>query len=467
MKTAVKASNVNLLLTKQKTYTRHLRLEKAKDRKKKLKKLRSWILENRSKIQVAIYEDFKKSAEEVDISEIYPVLTEIRVAINNLTEWMSPMSFSPNMTYLGTSAQIYFEPKGTCLIISPWNYPFNLTVGPMVSAIAAGNTMMIKPSEYTPHTSELIEKMTEELFNEEEAKVFQGDYKISGELLELPFDHIFFTGSPRVGKIVMEAASKNLTSVTLELGGKSPTIVDETANLKDAAEKISWGKWLNAGQTCVAPDYLFVQENIRDKFLDELKRATDKIYAKKDQYTGIVNEAHFKRINEWIMDAMEKGAKLEYGGSKDDDNLKIDPIILSEVGNDATIMEEEIFGPILPVLSFSDLDEVIDYINQHPKPLALYHFSSRKSYIDQVKRETSAGTMCINDCVLQFSHPELPFGGVNNSGIGKAHGHHGFLAFSNEKSVLKQRTGLTMAKTLYPPFDSLKKRVINLMIKYF
>ncbi len=444
-----------------------LRLSTTSDRRKKLKKLEKWVFQNRTAIQEAIYQDLKKPKQEIDLTEIFVVLSEIRKATKNLRLWMTPKKTVASPAYLGTKAYVYPEPMGVCLIISPWNYPFQLAVGPLVSAIAAGNTVIIKPSEFSGQTSSLIKKMCEELFESDEVAVILGAVEESKELLSLPFNHIFFTGSPQVGKIVMEAASKHLASVTLELGGKSPTIVDETANIKDAAAKIAWGKWQNAGQVCVAPDYLLVHEKVKDKLVEELAIQSTKIYGNEKNYTSIVNRHHHNRINDLMADAIERGASLEFGGKSDRNNLRFSPTLLSNVSVDASVMKEEIFGPILPLIPFTNIKKAIEIINTKEKPLALYLFTKRSASIQKVKKETSSGMMTINDTVLQFAHPGLPIGGVNNSGIGKAHGYHGFLAFSNEKAILKQRIGLTMIKTVYPPFTKLKNWLIDFMIKYF
>lgn len=444
-----------------------LRSSNKKERSKKLKKLEQWILSNRTKIHNAVYLDLQKPWQETDLTEVFVVLTEIRKARKNLKSWMSSKPVASSPTYLGTRAETYPEPKGACLIIAPWNYPFQLAVAPLVSAIAAGNTVIIKPSEYSENTSDLIKTMCEELFPPEEVSTILGAINESQELLKLSFDHIFFTGSPQVGKIVMAAAAKNLTSVTLELGGKSPTIVDETANIKDAAIKIAWGKWLNAGQVCIAPDYLLVHEKVKDRLVEELVVQSTRIYGKKESYGGIIGRNHHNRINDFMADAIEKGANIEFGGKSDRENLRFTPTLLTNVSSDSRVMQEEIFGPILPLLAYSDLNKVIQIINEKEKPLALYVFSKNKKNIEKVKKETSAGMMGINDVVLQFAHPNLPIGGVNNSGIGKAHGYTGFLAFSNEKAILKQRTGFTMAKAVYPPYSKSKNFMINIMVKYF
>ena len=453
------------IFNQQQEKAKWLKKEPHTVRVSKLKKLEKWILNHRPAIQQAVFNDFKKPANEADLSEVLPVILEIRKATKNLKYWMKPKRLASGPIFLGTSASIIYEPKGVCLIISPWNYPFNLTVGPLISAIAAGNAVMIKPSEFTPHTSTLISQMILELFPSDEITVLTGDYTLSADLLKLPFDHIFFTGSPKVGKIVMEAAAKNLSSVTLELGGKSPVIVDKTSNLKDAAEKIAWGKWLNAGQTCVAPDYVFVEETIKDDFIAKLKLSTEKIYGEPGSYTAIVNQSHFKRLENLEKDALAKGGQIEWGGDKYLETNYMMPVVISGSLTNTDLLDQEIFGPILPVLTYKKVEEVIDFINSKPNPLALYVFGNHKA-TEHVLKNTSSGTFVANDCVIQFGHPELPFGGVNNSGIGKSHGHFGFVAFSNEKSVLRQRIGFTMAKTLYPPFDGLKKSILDLMIRY-
>lgn len=460
-------SNIRDLFERVKEHSVTLRTSTLGERKERLKKIEDWIMNHRAQIHEAVHKDLQKPNQETDLTEVFVVLSEIRKARKNLRNWMMSKPATSSITYLGTRAETFYEPKGACLIIAPWNYPFQLAVGPLVSAVAAGNTAIIKPSEFSENTSELIQKMCLEIFEPEEVSVILGAVKESQELLALPFDHIFFTGSPQVGKVVMQAAAKHLASVTLELGGKSPTIVDESASIKDAAEKIAWGKWLNAGQVCIAPDYLFVHENVKDKLIEELVVQSEKLYGTKETYGGIISRHHHNRINDLMADAIDKGADIEFGGKSDRDNLRFTPTLLSNVAKNSRVMEEEIFGPILPLMVFYDLNEVINFVNQKPKPLALYLFSKKKSVIDRVKKETSAGMMTINDVVLQFAHPNLPIGGVNNSGIGKAHGHTGFIAFSNEKAIVKQRRGLTMAKTVYPPYSGFKKFMIDFMVKYF
>ncbi|GAB2494907.1 aldehyde dehydrogenase family protein [Algoriphagus taiwanensis] len=443
------------------------------DRIERLKAIRTWIKNHQSDIRQALWNDFQKPEVETDLSEIYPVTSEINHTIKHLKSWMKAKSLPAPLAMLGTKAKVQFEPKGVALIISPWNYPFNLAIGPLISALAAGCPVVLKPSELTPHTSDLIEQMISAIFNKEEVAVVQGDASVAQALLALPFDHIFFTGSPQIGKIVMENAAKNLTSVTLELGGKSPAIVTESADLKDAAQKIIYGKLVNCGQTCVAPDYILVHESVKNQLLNELKVAIQQMYdadfigieSSKD-LARIVNDRHFSRLKSYLDDAVEKGAKVEFGGKSNPHHRFIEPTLLSQITEEMEIAHEEIFGPILPILSFGKLEDAIEYVNRKPKPLALYVFDKSKSY-EQILEKTSSGNAVINDCVLHFIHNELPFGGVNNSGIGKAHGHFGFLAFSNEKGVLKQRIGYNNVTLLRPPYGVKAKKIVESLIRWF
>lgn len=457
---------MNRLFDLQKKEAIRLRSAPVSERIGRLKQLEKWILRHQTSIHEALQSDLRKNPTETDISELLPAITEIREAISNVKKWARPRRFVASMTYLGTRTSVHYEPKGVCLIISPWNYPFNLTLGPLVSAIAAGNTFFIKPSEYTPATSALITRMVKELFQESQGIVFEGDSEVASALLTLPFDHLFFTGSPAVGKKVMGAAAKNLTSITLELGGKSPTIVDETCSIEDTARKIAWGKWLNAGQTCVAPDYLFVHEQVADSLVKSIGTYASKFYGKADEYSSIVSSRHFDRLKK-LTEEIDPSARC-FGGTNDRNTLKMEPIAFRvDKMENLTVLREEIFGPILPIMTYTSLEEVISYINDRPKPLALYIFSKSGKNQERILRGTSSGTTVINDTLIQFGHPTAPFGGVNTSGIGKSHGHAGFIAFSNEKTVLKQRIGWTMAQTLYPPYSSYKNKLVQFLLRYF
>jgi len=347
-------------------------------------------------------------------------------------------------------------------------------MAPLVSALAAGCTAIIKPSEMTPHSSALIRRLVEEVFDQHTVAVFEGEIPVSQMLLAKPFDHIFFTGSPVVGKIIMKAAAEHLTSLTLELGGKSPAIIDRQADLQDAAGKIIWGKFVNCGQTCIAPDYILVDDLVKEDFLSELKIQLLKMYdpdakgiEQSKDYARIVSQKHLQRLKQMLSEANLKGAKTIFGGGITETDNYFEPTLLTEVTDEMEVMQEEIFGPILPILSYTDLTVAIDYINKRPKPLALYAFSKDKSTTNQILQQTSSGGVVVNDCILHFLQNELPFGGVNNSGMGKAHGHHGFMAFSNEKAVLNQRIGLTTSKPLYPPYGITGKKIIKALIKWF
>ncbi len=451
-----------------------LRNEGIAERRKRLKRLLNWILDNRQRINKAIFEDFGKPAAEVDISEVYPAIDELRNALRNLEQWTKPEKVDAPLNYLGTRSEVRYEPKGNCLIISPWNYPFLLAVGPLISCLAAGNTAILKPSELTPNTSALICKMVSEVFAPDVVQAFDGDVDVSKELLKLPFDHIFFTGSPGVGKIVMKAAAENLSSVTLELGGKSPAIVDKTADLKDAGKRIAFGKFLNNGQTCIAPDYLLVHEEVIDALKEQIIFQTKKLFGdgervtiNSESYGKIVSSKHFQRLHELLDEAIEKGANVEMVGEADSEKLFFPPTLISNVSSGSRILEEEIFGPLLPLIPFKDALEPVNLINSKPKPLALYVFARNKSFVESILTSTSSGGACINDCVLQFAHGNLPFGGVNNSGIGKSHGFSGFLAFSNQKPVLKQRRGIALSYFFYPPFSASMRKRIEPIMRWF
>ncbi|MCD8540171.1 MAG: aldehyde dehydrogenase family protein [Leadbetterella sp.] len=372
------------------------------------------------------------------------------------------------LSFFGSSSHVRYEPKGACLIISPWNFPVNLSLGPLISAVAAGNTAIIKPSEFTPHTSAVIRKIVNHVFIPGEAEVIEGGVETSTRLLALPFNHIFFTGSPQVGKVVMKAAAEHLASVTLELGGKSPVIIDETARIASVARRLAWGKFMNGGQICIAPDYVFVHRSKAEGFLEELKRVLEEFYGDdplaSDSYCSIVNPKHADRVQGYLEDAVEKGAKVVFGGKKQES--RISPTLVTQVPAGSKILQEEIFGPLLPVLVYDDREEVVKYICSGEKPLALYIYSNKKSSIEFFLANTRAGGTCINNNDMHFLQPYLPFGGDNNSGIGKSHGEWGFKAFSNERSVYRQHLPSVLEK-LMPPYTAGKNRVIEWIVKWF
>lgn len=442
-----------------------------KERLKKLNALKKAIeYTYKDKIRQALYDDFKKPFTETDLTEIYPVIGEIKFAKSNLKSWMKRQKVETPLSLIGASSWYIYEPKGVCLLISPWNFPLNLTFGPLVSAIAAGNTVIIKPSEMTPNISKVMAEIVSDLFDENEVALVEGEVEVSQELLKLPFNHIFFTGSPQVGKIVMQAASTHLTSVTLELGGKSPTIIDETANLKTAAKKIAWGKFVNNGQTCIAPDYLLVKDSIKDAFISELRSQLKTFYTEdasvSDSLSRVVNAKHFQRLEQHIEDAKNNNATIEIGGKTTSEDNFIEPTVISNLPKNASLLQDEIFGPILPVKTYKTLDEAIGYINSKEKPLALYVYSKSKNNINHVIKNTRAGSTAINNNVVQYSNHNLPFGGSNNSGIGKAHGVFGFQEFSNMRSVMKQHTKSSV-ELLFPPYTNFKQKIVDFTIKWF
>lgn len=429
----------------------------------KLRRLEAAILAEQAALYRALSEDLHKAEAEADLSELMPVLGEIRHAARHLAAWMRPRRAAATRLTFGTAARLRTEPRGVCLIIAPWNYPVSLTLGPLVSAIAAGNTAIVKPSELSPATSAVLARIVAAAFAPAEIAVVEGDAAVAAALLDLPFDHMFFTGSPAIGKVVMAAAAKHLSSVTLELGGKSPAIVDPSADVAKAAKSIAWGKFLNCGQTCIAPDHVFVHESVLPQFLDAAKAAIGKMYGQdakaSPDYGRIIHARHFFRLSAMLEDAAARGAELVSATPPDAGQKFIAPTLLLRPDPASKAMQEEIFGPILPILPYRELGQVIGQINAAPKPLALYMFAKDQGNIDRVLEQTSSGGACVNLALLQFTHPNLPFGGVNHSGIGAAHGEYGFRAFSHERAVLRERFSATAM--LYPPYTARVRQLIK------
>lgn len=442
----------------------------AKERIAKLNKLHEVLLRRKQDIRDAMFNEFRKPAAEVDLIELYVLVADIKLVINKLSYWMEKKYVATPMSMLGSSSWIKYEPKGVCLIIAPWNFPLQLAIGPLISAIAAGNTVILKPSEHTPLVSKLIESILGEVFAVDEVAVVSGGVGITTELLKLPFNHIFFTGSPQVGKIVMTAAAQNLTSVTLELGGKSPNIVDETADIDTAAKRTTLVKYTNNGQICLAPDYILVHEKVKDTFIAKVKEYITTFYgdnpANSPDYCRMVNANHFQRVKGYLDEAVSNGAKIEVGGITDETQDYIAPTVVTQVSPQSDLMQNEIFGPIMPIISFSSIKEAIDIINNGERPLGLYIYSKSQKNIDTIMNNTRAGGTCINNSGVHFYNNNLPFGGVNNSGIGKSNGWFGFETFSNARGVLRQNMpGAT--DYLLPPFTGLKQKLIDFTIKYF
>ena len=451
-----------------------LRNSSYQDRIAKIKSIYNYILNqsNHDRIAEALYKDLRKSNEEVITTEMTPVILTIKEVCKKLKYWMKDEHVPSPVTMVGMSSFIKYESKGNILIIGPWNYPFQLAIYPLVYAIAAGNTAIIKPSEFSSNTANAISIMIKELFDENEVAVVEGGIPEATALLALPFNHIHFTGSPKVGKIVMEAAAKNLTAVTLELGGKSPVIIDGSTNLNSTAEKVCWGKTLNSGQTCIAPDFALVQENALDGFVEGFKRACEKFYDpdkkgidQSKDYGRIINDTNFDRVQALLEDAKENGAKVEFGGEVNKQDRYIQPTLLSNINMEMKIMQDEIFGPILPVVSFKNKEDVTELLNSFPSPLALYIMSNNKDNTKYFLDHTVAGGTCINELMLTSVNPHLPFGGVNNSGVGKTGGKHSFMDFSNQRGVIKRKYGNSI-KLIYPPFNKQIFKYFQKVIKF-
>ena len=418
-----------------------------------LKKLKAAIKKFEKKITDALWTDLHKSYQEAYLTEISFVIHEIDIHLKHIRRWAKPKRAATPVYLLPSRSRILYEPLGVALIVAPWNYPFMLLMTPVVGAISSGCCGIIKPSPYTPNVAGVIEEMIHEIYPSEYFNVAQGGRKVNEFLFAQRFDMIFFTGSPSVGKVVMKAAAENLTPVVLELGGKSPCIVDENANIEIAAKRIAWGKTINAGQTCIAPDYLFVHEAVKDELLQKIGRHIEKMYGNEIQqseyFPRIVNNQAFDRLEKLL-----QHGNIKFGGKTDRNDKYISPTIVDEVKPDFPVMQEEIFGPILPVLTYSKVDEALYYINSNEKPLAFYYFGKNKKAKDVLAHSTSGGA-CINDTILHIANQNMPFGGVGNSGVGKYHGYDSFLAFSNRRSVVFTPTWIDLAFR-YVPFRNFK-----------
>ena len=431
-----------------------------------LDKLKLLLLENENKIIHAIEQDFSYRGHfATQIAEIYPSVKAIKHCKKHLSSWMSPESRKVNLWFKPATASIMYQPLGVVGVIVPWNYPLFLSMGPLIAALSAGNRVMLKMSEFTPHFSQLFQDLCHQYLPSDWVQVINGEAEVGERFAALDFDHILFTGSSRVGKLVMQAASKNLTPVTLELGGKSPTIIEKDYPIKDAAEKIIFGKLLNAGQTCLAPDYVFVHHTKQNALIEELKKAARQLYPdwQNKDYTSLINDKQLVRHQTLIDDAQKQGAKvipLLSGESRI--NRKVCPTVIQNTSPQMLIMQEEIFGPSLPILTYENIEQVIEFVNDRAKPLALYLFCYKKAITEQVLMNTLSGGVTLNDTILHISQETLPFGGVGDSGMGHYHGHEGFKTFSKAKSIFKQ-SRFAPTKIMYPPYGSLATRLYKLM----
>lgn len=444
----------------------------ADERIARLKKFKRACLDRRSELFDAVRADLHKHPYETEVMELQPVLSEINHAIDHLHSWMKPQHASTPMLLLGMSAEVRAEARGLVLILAPWNYPFLLTITPLIASIAAGNCNIVKPSEKSPATTAFINRLLTDTFPQDEVAVVEGGPEVAAALLELPFDHFFFTGGGRVGKIVMIAAAKHLASCTLELGGKSPVIVDRTADVKDAARKIAWGKFVNAGQTCVAPDYLLVDHTIAEPLASAITSSISKLFGSTadelrttQNLCRLIDTPSFDRLDAALTDAKARGARVVTGGEVARDERYIAPTILADVAPDATIMQEEIFGPLLPIVTYDSLDEAIQLIQSKDKPLALYIFSNDDATVERLLRETSAGDTMINNVVVHFAHPDIPIGGAGPSGIGAYHGEWGFRELSHLRGVVRQGR-FAPIRVFYPPYRKKMEKFLRVVRKY-
>ena len=433
-----------------------------KFRKKYLKALKKSIKKHESDILDALKSDLGKNKVEAYATEVGFVMKELSYIIKELKNWAKTKSVTTPMMQFPAKSFIKYEPYGTVLIIGPFNYPFQLVMSPLIGALAAGNCAVVKPSEMTPQTSMVVQEILEEVFPPDYVKVVQGEKEVTSQLLDERFDYIFFTGSTKVGQIVYEKASKHLTPVTLELGGKSPVIIDDTANLKVAAELIAFGKFMNAGQTCVAPDYILIDNEIKMKFVEALQATIQEFYGaqieQSEDFGRIVNDNHFNRLVNIIEDSRQQ---VIYGGESNADELFVAPTIIPDPELSDSVMQQEIFGPILPIIGYDTFNEVYDIVEQYEKPLALYLFTEDSDQITAVFNRLSFGGGCVNDTILHLANPNLPFGGVGHSGIGSYHGKYSFELFSHEKSYITKSTKLESG-LLFPPYKGKFKYVKQL-----
>lgn len=457
----------------QEAHAEAVRETSAKQRKRKLERLCEALRASRTRFHQALRADFRKPPVETDLTELKLVLDEAAHAIDHLDTWMSPDRVGGPLLFTGTRSEIHYEPKGVALILSPWNYPLTLTLGPLVGALAAGNCVVLKPSEHTPHTNRILKSLLTDLYEEHEVALLSGDEEVAQALLQKPFDHVYFTGSTPVGRLVMQAAAQHPTSVTLELGGKSPVIVDGSADLDLAAERIAWAKFTNAGQTCIAPDYVLVDNQVQDALVDRLVSVLHDFYGTAPErwqdnpdYARLINKGHWTKIVRLLQDSVESGATVRAGGQYEEDSKYVSPTILTDVPRGAGVMQEEIFGPLLPILSVDRIEAAIEIVNDKPNPLSIYLFTNRERTVQTVLTQTSAGSTCINETLLHFGNPELPFGGVGHSGIGRGHGEAGFRTFSNERSVMRRSYGASVLNTLFPPYDGFTTGAVDTILQY-
>ncbi len=436
---------------------------------KKLRDLKAILLLNSQNIEEALRKDFGKAPMESAMTEVLPTITSLNLTIKKLKKWMKLTKVSSSILFFGSTNKYYYQAKGNVLIIGPWNYPFQLALIPIITSFSAGNTTIFKPSEFTPHINKVIKAICEQVFTDQEFSIIEGDAQTSQELLDLPFDHIFFTGSGHVGKLVMEKASKHLASVTLELGGKSPVLIAPDYDLSTAAKNIIWGKLVNGGQTCVAPDYVLIHKNQYKELIpllvQEIKNRYGDDISSNEDYCQIITPRHAARLKAMVDDSRDAGATINCGGEVLVGN-KIAPTIIGNASNDMKVMSEEIFGPLLPVMTYKDMDHAVSLINEHDNALALYLFTNSQGSIDKILAETNSGSVGINETLLHVGNANLAFGGAGKSGLGRYHGRLGFVEFSNLRAVAHRKLAMGL-DYFYPPYTDQKYRLLKKLITSF
>jgi aldehyde dehydrogenase (NAD+) len=459
-------TQINSLIAKQQAYFKTGVTKEVNWRIQQIKKLLGLISKNEKAIAEALYKDLNKPEYESLSVEIGPVFADANYILRHIREWAEPEDVETSLFHLPGNSKVYKEPYGNVLLISPWNYPFLLTLSPLIGAMSAGNCVCIKPSEHSAHTSKMMEELINKNFDPGYIHVVQGDAAVTQEILKTRWDYIFFTGGTEIGRIIYQEAAKHLTPVTLELGGKSPCVVDKNVNVDLAAKRITWGKTINSGQTCIAPDYVFVHKDIKDKFITAVQNHIKKSYGEhpleNKDYCKIINDRQYDRLKGYLKDG-----EIVAGGKFNDEKRMLEPTLMLNPPKDSPVMTDEIFGPILPIFEYSDLDEVIQFINQREKPLASYIFSKNSRIREKFLTSVSSGGACVNDTVLHISSSSMGFGGVGESGIGGYHGKSSFDTFSHRKSVMHRMPHMLDPYLRYAPYSGKKMGLMRFFLKKF
>jgi aldehyde dehydrogenase (NAD+) len=466
MESTATQTNISSIVEKQRAFFKTGATKEVRWRIQQIKKLLKLIATNEAKISEALKKDLHKPEYESLSLEVGPVFADANHILQHIKEWAEPEDVPTSLFHLPGNSKVYKDPYGNVLLISPWNYPFLLTISPLIGAMSAGNCVLIKPSEHSPATSQMMQELINENFDAGYIHVVQGDAEVTQEILKNRWDYIFFTGGTEIGRVIYQAAAKHLTPVTLELGGKSPCVVDKNAFIDLAAKRIAWGKTVNSGQTCIAPDYLFVHADVKDKLIDSIKAHIKKSYGdaplEHPDYCKIINQRQYNRLKGYL-----NNGEIIAGGKFSDEKQMLEPTIMLNPPKDSPVMTEEIFGPILPVFTYKELDEVIQFINGREKPLAAYIFSNSAKTREKFLTSTSSGGVCVNDTVLHISSSNMPFGGVGESGMGGYHGKSSFDTFSHRKSVMHRMPHMLDPFLRYAPYSPKKSGIMRFFLKKF